>query len=145
MERQLTEAREALRRLRVRLQGRNGHARRHAAIEDREWETADQMDELLWCAEGMHRSASRGVPLGPLVGSSVDVTVGRDFRQVAFVRQIAFLCHHRPKALYMSSSLRMGRLWEQHQKICALGGRMKSCLIKTHQLQSHSTSNITMF
>ncbi|RWR73309.1 hypothetical protein CKAN_00157700 [Cinnamomum micranthum f. kanehirae] len=43
----------------------------------------------------------------------------------------------------MSSSLRIGRLWEQHQKIHALSGRMKSCLIKARQLQSHSTSNIT--
>ncbi|RWR73311.1 hypothetical protein CKAN_00157900 [Cinnamomum micranthum f. kanehirae] len=42
----------------------------------------------------------------------------------------------------MSSSLRIGRLWERHQKIHALSGRIKSCLIKARQLQSHNFGDI---
>lgn len=79
VERQLIEAREALCRLRGQLQGHNGHVRGLAATEDQVREMANQMDGLTECVV----SRPRGVPLGPLVGSSIDVNVGRDFRQNA--------------------------------------------------------------
>lgn len=54
---------------------------RVAVAEDREREMSDQMDWLLCRVEGLRRSASRGVPLGPLVGA--DAAVGRSFRRDA--------------------------------------------------------------
>ena len=81
VKRQLTKAREPLRRLHVRVQGHNGHARRPAEAEHQEREMADQMDGLMRHAKVMRCSTSQGIPLGPLLGSYVNIALGRDFRQ----------------------------------------------------------------
>ncbi|KAJ8644525.1 hypothetical protein MRB53_006273 [Persea americana] len=64
------------RRLRIWRQDCNGYVKRLAIVEDREREMSDQMDRLLCRIDGSRLSASRGVPLGPLVRTSVEAFDG---------------------------------------------------------------------
>lgn len=82
-ERQLSEAREVLRRLHGQVQDPNGHAGWLTVAKEQERELAYQIDGLLRRSKGMRRFASRGIPLGPLLGSRLNITLSRSFRQSA--------------------------------------------------------------